>query len=61
MIDQTALIHDVLSLSTDFHLSGVAPDDTVLDYRWLLSSSTARACGPVAAWRDQVWHGVRAD
>ena len=39
MIEQTALIHDVLRLQTDFHLSGIEPEDSVRDYRWFLISS----------------------
>jgi hypothetical protein len=56
MIDQTQLVHDVLSLREDFQLQGA---EDALAYRWLLvTGSDAVQAGPLAKWCDQVWRGV---
>ena len=57
MIDQTQLIHDVLSLQSDFESQGVSD---VLAYRWLLVTEGQDVTGPVAMWGDHTWVGVEA-
>jgi hypothetical protein len=59
MIDQTQLVHDVLSLRSDFTVRGLESGD-VLDYRWLLVTEEGQQAGPVAMWDDQMWLGVTA-
>jgi len=56
MIDQTQLIHDVLSLRDDFELQGVSD---VLAYRWLLvTEGNQDVTGPAAVWGGMTWVGV---
>jgi hypothetical protein len=56
MIDQTQLVHDVLSLRDDFELQGV---DDALAYRWLLvAEGDAEVSGPVAECAGSLWVGV---
>lgn len=68
MIDQTQLVHDVLSLRPDFDVWGVSEDCSALDYQWaLVPSASGRVPdtllaweGPVAAWGGQTWVGIAA-
>jgi hypothetical protein len=68
MIDQSQLVHDVLSLRSDFDVWGLPEDCTTLDYAWaLVPSATDRVPetlatweGPVAAWGGQTWVGLAA-
>ena len=39
MIDQSQLVHDVLSLRSDFDVWGLPEDCTTLDYAWALVRS----------------------
>lgn len=56
MIDQTQLIHDVLSLRSDFESQDVSD---VLAYRWLLVTEGGQdVTGPVAMWGEMTWVGV---
>lgn len=55
MIDQTQLVHDVLSLQPDFELQGATD---VLAYRWYVVTEGLEVTGPVAMWNDHKWVGV---
>ena len=61
VIDQTTLVHDIISLQSDMEI--ISPEQGDYDvclYKWHLVNQTTGNESLVIKWADQTWEGVRA-
>ncbi|WP_296058459.1 hypothetical protein [uncultured Amphritea sp.] len=60
VIDQTSLVHGIISFRSDFEIHGQEKSCDVESYKWYLIGKTTGSEAVVIQWQDQTWEGVRA-